>query len=290
MSYDSCPYSRRDTSVIRTMEGRSVTSRYHGRQISRSQQSCLTEMTQRCPFALPNDERKVTCFRFVPDWNHLACVAGAWKKWAKERTGAREGDTRGVSPLLARQFFSCAHYFQAPATQARNHHARELSYVSIFFVFLLPYLHLLHDHFLLRSRNFATITTRQSPLMARLASYPTYPCVGAGPSELGSEFSKRSRHLGKGKRSSRTLHTSHFLVDPSHGPFSFLEMLRSPITIAPRCLLKFGQRAKFAWNKKKQQQMNEQWETGTDQRFIRRGNSAIMWLMNILRTNHIPWN
>ena len=170
MSYDSCPYSRRDTSVIRTMEGRSVTSRYHGRQISRSQQSCLTEMTQRCPFALPNDERKVTCFRFVPDWNHLACVAGAWKKWAKERTGAREGDTRGVSPLLARQFFSCAHYFQAPATQARNHHARELSYVSIFFVFLLPYLHLLHDHFLLRSRNFATITTRQSPLMARLSS------------------------------------------------------------------------------------------------------------------------
>ena len=22
----------------------------------------------------------------------LACVAGAWKQWAKERTGAREGD------------------------------------------------------------------------------------------------------------------------------------------------------------------------------------------------------
>ena len=87
--------------------------------------------------------------------------------------------------------------------------------------------------------------------MARLASYPTYPCVGAGPSELGSEFSKRSRHLGKDKRSSRTPHTSHFLVDPSHGSFCFLEMLRSPIKIAPRCLLKFGQRAKFAWNKKK---------------------------------------
>ena len=24
----------------------------------------------------------------------LACVAGAWEWWAKERTGAREGDTR----------------------------------------------------------------------------------------------------------------------------------------------------------------------------------------------------
>ena len=81
----------------------------------------------------------------------------------------------------------------------------------------------------------------------RLASYP---CVGAGPSELGSEFLKRSRHLWKDKRSSRAPRTSHFLVDPSHGPFSFLEMLRSPIKIAPPRLLKFGQRAKFAWNKK----------------------------------------
>ena len=44
----------------------------------------------------------------------IACVAGAWKLWAKERTGAREGDTL----LLARPFFSCAHHFQAPATQA----------------------------------------------------------------------------------------------------------------------------------------------------------------------------
>ena len=105
MSYDSCPYSCMDTSVIRTMEGRSVTSRHNGNQISGSQQSCLTEMTQRWPFTLSNDERKVTGFRFVPDWNHRACVAGAWKKWAKERTGAREGDTRGVSPLLARPFF-----------------------------------------------------------------------------------------------------------------------------------------------------------------------------------------
>ena len=43
-----------------------------------------------------------------------ACVAGAWKKWVKERMGAREGDTRGVRMLV----FSCAHYFQVPATQA----------------------------------------------------------------------------------------------------------------------------------------------------------------------------
>ena len=26
--------------------------------------------------------------------NSVACVTGAWKLWAKERTGAREGDTR----------------------------------------------------------------------------------------------------------------------------------------------------------------------------------------------------
>ena len=35
----------------------------------------------------------------------LACVAGAWQYWAKERTGAREGDTR-VSFSRAR-FFLC---------------------------------------------------------------------------------------------------------------------------------------------------------------------------------------
>ena len=42
----------------------------------------------------------------------LACVAGAWKKWVKERTGARKGDTRRVRELpplacllLARPFF-----------------------------------------------------------------------------------------------------------------------------------------------------------------------------------------
>ena len=38
--------------------------------------------------------------RFRPG---LACVAGAWKKWTKERTNAREGDTGGVS----RVSFSC---------------------------------------------------------------------------------------------------------------------------------------------------------------------------------------
>ena len=31
----------------------------------------------------------------------------------KERTGAREGDARSHMPV-----FSCAHYFQAPASQA----------------------------------------------------------------------------------------------------------------------------------------------------------------------------
>ena len=31
----------------------------------------------------------------VIDGNLLACVAGAWKLWAKERTGAREGDAGG---------------------------------------------------------------------------------------------------------------------------------------------------------------------------------------------------
>ena len=38
----------------------------------------------------------------------LAWVAGAWKWWAKERTGASEGDTRGVRelPLPSRVSFS----------------------------------------------------------------------------------------------------------------------------------------------------------------------------------------
>ena len=45
----------------------------------------------------------------------LACVPGAWKEWAKERAGAREGDAR---VFFSRARFSCAHYFQAPATQA----------------------------------------------------------------------------------------------------------------------------------------------------------------------------
>ena len=46
----------------------------------------------------------------------IACVAGAWKKWAKERTGAREGDTRGVMelPLPSRVSFSRARFFLCP--------------------------------------------------------------------------------------------------------------------------------------------------------------------------------
>ena len=53
--------------------------------------------------------------------DHLACVAGAWKEWAKERTGAREGDTRGVSTSRA-PVFPRAHYFQAPAMHAMDHY------------------------------------------------------------------------------------------------------------------------------------------------------------------------
>ena len=44
----------------------------------------------------------------------LACVAGACKEWAQEKTGAREGcvsPSRALVPSFAR-------YFQAPATQA----------------------------------------------------------------------------------------------------------------------------------------------------------------------------
>ena len=63
-------------------------------------------------------ERKV----WIPPSTHkrffLACVAGAWKKWVKERAGAPERDTRGVTPSRA-HVFCCAHFFQAPATQAR---------------------------------------------------------------------------------------------------------------------------------------------------------------------------
>ena len=36
----------------------------------------------------------------------------------KERAGAPEGNTRGVTPSCA-HVFSCPHFFQAPATQAR---------------------------------------------------------------------------------------------------------------------------------------------------------------------------
>ena len=50
----------------------------------------------------------------------VACVAGARKWWAKERTGAGGG-----SPSRA-PVFSCAHYFQAPATQATMRGSEEL--------------------------------------------------------------------------------------------------------------------------------------------------------------------
>ena len=53
----------------------------------------------------------------------VACVVGARKWWAKERTGTREGDTR-VS--FSCTVFSCAHYFQAPATQATMRGSEEL--------------------------------------------------------------------------------------------------------------------------------------------------------------------
>ena len=54
--------------------------------------------------------------------SRLACVAGACKWWAQEKTGAREGDTRDtpcVSPSRA-PVLSFARYFQAPATQATS--------------------------------------------------------------------------------------------------------------------------------------------------------------------------
>ena len=63
-------------------------------------------------------EVRVSTDRFL-----LTCVAGAWKQWAEEKTGAREGDTRRkrltprVSPSGA-PVLSFAHYFQAPVTQA----------------------------------------------------------------------------------------------------------------------------------------------------------------------------
>ena len=50
----------------------------------------------------------------------IACVAGAWKQWAKERTGMREGDTQGVRerlhgrPLPSRVSFSRTRFFLCP--------------------------------------------------------------------------------------------------------------------------------------------------------------------------------
>ena len=55
--------------------------------------------------------------------SYLACVAGAWKWWAQEKTGARERDTRGERELnhpSRAPVLSFAHYFQAPATQATS--------------------------------------------------------------------------------------------------------------------------------------------------------------------------
>ena len=56
----------------------------------------------------------------------IACVAGTWKKWAQERMrGTRETrEGKGIAPtslacLSRAPRFSCTHYFQAPATQAR---------------------------------------------------------------------------------------------------------------------------------------------------------------------------
>ena len=49
----------------------------------------------------------------------VAYVAGAWKWWAQEKTGVREEDTPSASPSRT-PVLSFAHYFQAPATQARR--------------------------------------------------------------------------------------------------------------------------------------------------------------------------
>ena len=61
------------------------------------------------------------CERGINFNGRLGCVAGAWKKWAKERTGAREG---WGFLLLARRFFLVPHYFQAPATQANGRYIK----------------------------------------------------------------------------------------------------------------------------------------------------------------------
>lgn len=49
----------------------------------------------------------------------VACVAGAWKVGGREngRAQGRHARSEGVSPSRA-PGFSCAHFFQAPATQA----------------------------------------------------------------------------------------------------------------------------------------------------------------------------
>ena len=44
----------------------------------------------------------------------MACVEGAWKQWAQERTKAREGDTRGAQPRPDPQGFSLKKWVGRP--------------------------------------------------------------------------------------------------------------------------------------------------------------------------------
>ena len=48
----------------------------------------------------------------------VTCVAGAWKYLGSRKTGLARGLLGRRPSPLARPVFSCAHYFQAPATQA----------------------------------------------------------------------------------------------------------------------------------------------------------------------------
>ena len=170
-----------------------------------------------------------------------------WGRFARRKRNVPSGEERGETDVFVGWEKSRATFCSWLKSSCTG------TVINVnFFVFLLPYLHLLHDHFLLRSRNFATMTTRQSRLMARLASHPSVPMRGRRAEWAWERIFEalKAPWEGQKKQPHATHYTSHFLVDPSHGPFSFLEMLGSPIKIAPRCLLKFGQRAKFAWNKK----------------------------------------
>ena len=64
----------------------------------------------------------------------IACVGDAWKQWAQEKTGAREGDTFSRAPVL-----SFAHYFQAPAMQA-SFVKEALFKEFFFFVFVFKFI------------------------------------------------------------------------------------------------------------------------------------------------------